>query len=1252
MKKVLLATITLITLTVSAQKNNYQNAWAAINENKWDEASQLIDQAKKDPATFQDAYITKMYLESYKGNEQATKDFNKAFYSVVPDSYPYIYALWFNEGVAGNYGKKIYDNQLDLLNKLVDDSKAPGTLINAADYQLGCHYLSSNNFNKADKYYNSVGNIRNWQYTGPFENISQSGYYKDFGPLGHPEPGATFKSSNNADIKWFVPAAENNDGWTPLSYQFDKRTAVEYAQNFVNSPSDQQVYLCVGASGSVKVWINDELVIAESKERITEMDTYIVKCNLKKGVNRVLVQLGFTNLNNPNFIVRFTDENLRSLLDIKGSSVYSAYPKATDPGKKYTSLTPFAESYFLGRIKAAPDNLVNYLLLADVYLRNTKVNEARNTINDALKKAPDNCLLRMKMTEVLLKEGNRTVLLEEVEKIKKLDPNSLIVLELKIKEDIKNQKYDEASDVLDKRISLYGEDENTADYKLSLLAQEKKYDDLVKEVERLYVKYPANPGVLSLMYAVKKEVYKDTKAAMKLYETYMKDNYDYNVYTKYADLLSEQGDDKKALDVKKKIAEQFPYSPAGYYDLSKYYYSSKDYNKAVDYAEKALALAPYVETYWEQLGDIKSEVKDTDGALEAYNKSLNYDPKQYLIINKIRKLGDKQEMNKYLPDVDIDALVQSDNIDDAKNTDYGYYYILDQKGIILYPGGAAEEYYTTLIRITNEKGVDKFKESSIGYNNSQTLLIEKAEVIKKSNAKIEGEKNDNDIVFTNLEPGDVIVFKYRLRSYSNGRLSKEFWDKYHFGGQIYTVATRYSLLAPANQKIYYIYKNGTLEPAIKDVENYKQYTWELKKAVPDKDEPLSPLNVDVVGVLHISTIASWNEIADWYSDISNTKAEEDFDIISLYKELFDDHTKNLSQFQKAKIIYEYIESNIRYSSVSFRQSSFVPQRPSVTLSTRLGDCKDLSSLFVTLANMAGIKAQMVLVDTRDNGQYDIILPGVEFNHCIVKAEMDGKKYYIEMTDNYLPFTSLPNDLVGAAILEIPYKSKEIKSDLNFLKPENKTNDVIKRVVDMKPVDDDLEVYVKTTKIGAPSAGVRASYENLDIDKQKKNMEESVAGSYKNNVKLLDVKFNDLDKLDDSVVYAYSYKVKNEISEIGSMKTFRIVYPDVVASLDNFSAETRTLPINYWSYEDADRYETTVNIKAPAGTKFIELPASETLSFKNLKFSIQYILKAPDKLTIVRKFTSDRQNIPASDYAAFKAFFEKVIKAEQKFITFK
>ena len=140
--------------------------------------------------------------------------------------------------------------------------------------------------------------------------------------------------------------------------------------------------------------------------------------------------------------------------------------------------------------------------------------------------------------------------------------------------------------------------------------------------------------------------------------------------------------------------------------------------------------------------------------------------------------------------------------------------------MIIYPGGANEEYYTLIIKVTNDKGIERYKETSIGYNNSQSLLIEKAELLKKNNVKIDGERNDNQIVFTNLEAGDIIVLKYRLQSYVYGRFEKEYWDKYIFTGQIYSAATKYNLLTPEDEKIDYLFTNSSVKPEVKTVEKF------------------------------------------------------------------------------------------------------------------------------------------------------------------------------------------------------------------------------------------------------------------------------------------------------------------------------------------------------------------------------------------------------------------------------------------------
>ena len=231
------------------------------------------------------------------------------------------------------------------------------------------------------------------------------------------------------------------------------------------------------------------------------------------------------------------------------------------------------------------------------------------------------------------------MLLEEIAKVKQEDPESLLVFDLNIKEYYDNEKFEDCAQELEKRIKLHGEDETTWSYKILLLIHDNKYDDLVKAAEQMYQQYPANAKLLPLMYNIKKDVYKDQKAALKVYENFLKSNYNYDVYSDYATKLTEQGNTGKALDVKQKLVKLFPFDPSGLYTLCNYFFSAKQYDKAEDCIKKAMALSPYNENYWEKLGDIRNEKNDVSGALAAYSQSLKYDPNQYNLISKIRKLN-------------------------------------------------------------------------------------------------------------------------------------------------------------------------------------------------------------------------------------------------------------------------------------------------------------------------------------------------------------------------------------------------------------------------------------------------------------------------------------------------------------------------------------------------------------------------------------------------------------------------------------
>lgn len=1238
----------LILSTSFVFANDLDKAWEALNRNDRKAALQYLQKAKKDPAAALDAMLTEAFLQTFEAREREIPGFMGQLDKMGADKNAYLFALWFKGSVVGEYGKK-EKYQADLLSKLMNDPSCNGSIQSAAHYVKAMHHVFSNEPARAREEWDRMGALFNWQLAGPFENISGSGFHTKHGPLESAVATARFRGLNNMEMGWFTPPRMNDEGWIFPGSHIRENTAVVYAQTFVYSPADVKALLNAGSNGSMKVWVNDALVISEAKGRVTELDCYKNYTTLNQGYNRVLVQLSADDNSFSNFIVRFTDDNYYPIKDLKTTSEAQPYKKTSSLASA-VSLKHFAEDFFQKKIAAKPNVLINYLLLSQVYLRNEKTNESRQVLEKALALAPENSLLRFELIQCLIKAGNRSLMLQEIERIKEKDPKCLLTLQLELQQHMDEEKYEDAASKLEEIVAAFGKTEYSSEVNTKLLANMGKYEELLKTAEQNFHDYPGHQGFLRVMFSIKKDAMNDPKGALELYEKFLDSSFHIDIVKALLDEYSAQGMAGKQLALMNKINEEQGYDPQFSSSIANFYFTKKNYAKALEYAEAALKLAPYESGYWSDLAAIHEQMNNKPAAISSYKKAIYYNRTNYDAYKKLATLEGKPDTYKLLPQTDVYDLVRKAP---QKNEDHNFAYLMDEKSVIIYGEGASEEYISYAVKLYNQKAIDSWKEISLPNNWTQSLMVEKAEVIKPNGSKVPAERNDADIVFTNLEPGDAIYVRYRLQNYSRGRMGREFWSKFMFEAFQPTGIARYCLIAPKDFKFNTKITGGkgTLNPVVKEVQGFKMYTWEMKDIAPLEDEPLMPGLADLSTVLHLSTLNTWSEVAEWYSSVAYQDHGDDFELNNTYQEIFAGK-KGLSDLEKARLIYNYIVRNIQYSSIPFRQSGLVPQPISRIITTRLGDCKDVSSLFVALAGKAGLKAQLVLIDTRDNGTRDMVLPSVSFNHCIAKALIDGKEYYLELTDRNLPFGSHPSHLYEALSLDIPAMGQSGKdAGLKPLLAQNRTPDEVNTTLKVKVDGRNLQFDVLAQRKGHLTSGWRESYATASASDLYKSIQQSVSGSYKNPVKLNTVKFIGLDELGDSVTLDYSYSVKNEVIEAGSMKMIKLPLLDMVASIDNLSLDKRHFPVEYWRYENTDIYESNITVELQPGQKFLEVPEDQSFTFNKSTYAIKYT-RVGDVLKVRRFARLDRSNILPADYENFKKFFNDIIEAESKYIVFK
>lgn len=1240
----------LLVLAQTLFSSNLQDCWQLILKNELDQAKNCLqEQLKSNPKNL-DAYFTKAYLHNLLEENSEVKIFSDNTSSPSPAVAPYLFAHWNKEYFINNYSGM----DKKLMNYVKDLAETEGinhSIRSNALYALAIYEQNNQDFAARNKYGAQILSIKDFQLVGPFDNLSQSGFNKQHEPLLHPEPNYEFTSKEGAKIKWFDPKPANIDAFLDIGNFFDAKEAVVFAQTFIDSEIDQDVVLTLGGGGNYKVYVNDGLCFKQAEYTYTPLHCFQFKSRLMKGTNRVLIQLGYNKNKVFPFIgLHVLDMKLNSIQNLKYHSNYKNYPNQSK-NNTIVNISHFAIDYFLNQLKLNPNSYIAKLHLIDSYLRIYKIKEARTIVDDLIQKNPDCALFRMMYILVLQKSENRTELSSQIEHFKTSYKDLYLAKTIEIARLKENDNFIDLEVALNELKSKFGEDEYYLKNYILLLSEQNKYEELTKAVESAAKKYPNNKDFAIYQFNIIKNVYKNYNSARAFLLKYLNNNFDYKLSLSLAEEDFKVGNDAGAIQILEKLTKQFPYEIGAFSKLIDYYYGIKNYNAALRYNKECLDFMPYGAGIWLDRGHIYSQMNKKEDAIQCFEQASAHRVNYYEARNKIRELKNKADLWKSFKSEDPYTLFKNRP---KPNLDHNSEYILDSKKVVVHEKGGSEFKVENITLINTKDGLERNKEVYIDVNyNTQSLTIIKAEVLKKNGAQIPAESSDNHIVFTNLEVGDGIHYEYKISNYYYGRLANEYWDRFLFNSAVPVFKTDYQVLVPSKTKINYKMEQFSMEPVIEKFDDdYMLYSWSMQNLEPVKIEDYMPSFYDIGKVLHISTMNDWSVIGEWYKDLANVNTEWNSELKSIYDQLFPSGKKYESE-EIARKIYDYISKNISYSSVSFRQSAFVPQKPWTVVNTKLGDCKDLSSLFVNLAKMAGLKSNLVLVNTKDNGQKVNQLPSIDFNHCIVKLNLNDKPTYLELTDNNLKFAALPNQLMGSSALLIPgQEDANASNKIETISRGFSVPDTRYYKVTVNPDKKNLNIEVSAKYDGAIASSLKSYYKDKSIEDLNDMFQKDLNSKFNNPTELDSLKITELENTEQAIELKYKFKVLNEVMTVGSLNAFKIPFLDHFVRSEAFSKPSRIHDIAYWRYEDSDHYENDFTIYPAAGKSFSELPKNGNLSFRNTNYSLTISKNQDGSLQVKRKITVDRSDIQSSQYTEFKKFVDSIHEIESQQIVMK
>ena len=1240
----LIAGLIFITTSTVAQ-TAYQKAWQRLDEADLPTATEEFEKARKDSKTHDQAEVLLCMIKGRVNQPEEAHDHLMSFLNRNENPLPVAYALWSEPGVAGEYGKK-KPYQQKFMEAVAKHPQTPGRLDGAVTYRLGASYIYRFDAKKAHQYYERLNEVKNWSLLGPFDNVMNSGFHKSEGALEHPEKEHSFTSNYGANIRWFTPNVLPDDGYMVKSRYFLHDHALMYAQSFVEALEDREVLVKLGFSGSAKFWVNDQLLLSEPEPRNTEMDYYTFRCRLKKGYNRLLIKLGDYQTNYPNFIVRMTDLEHQPL-DWSTTADPKPYVSGDVGGER---MPFFATAWLENMCEQHPDDRLYPVLLAKCYMRSKELDRAEAILLELHEQEPKNFFVLRNLILLYTEAGNNTEQNRFYSLFEENYPHFRTILANQIEEYQEQKNLSEVKMRVEQYNELYPDEYQSMLYRVVIAGLEEDYNRIIQIIDSLYNLYPDDYYAVSSKYQLSKALDSDGNLD-KILEQFLKDNYNYEFIQKLASSYIEAGKTDKALALYRENLGLLGYDPEMIKVMVAIYTRRKDYDNARGLCHRILHNRPSDYHAMDDLATFHMLEGHKDSARYYYEKALEHFPFSFEYNEKVQFLETGQTAMDQVPTVKPKELISDfeDRFQSSRSKDLDI--VLDQKTVIMYRSKAMGISRKYLVRLNTESALEDFQQLNFAPDRNMETTINDVKTIKANGNEILAERNGYNAVLLNLEVGDYVYVDYKETQVTGGRSSFYLSDRFALRRPYPAYRVEYNLLVEQGLAVKDTVINGTVEPSDKELENFTWRQYLIENQEPVADERYAPAFADISTYLHVSLDYKWDDIIQWYSDLSDQQAVADHTIEKLSRTLFSEGT--MSDREKAQKIYDFVCKNIQYSSIDFRQSSYVPQKASDVYHSRLGDCKDVSTLYVSLARAAGLNANLVLINTRNNGQYDVLLPSLNFNHCIVKVLIDNKPVFLELTDPNLPFGHLQYYHQGAAILEIPTGGKATGSQLAYLDFNSGFSDkVVRHSTVSVDGNGNLSVRKQCLKTGARAAGVCESYYSADEKDRFEKMQKSIAGNFDSKVSLKSVQFEQLEPLSPEVKYHYEYEVEQGVKKLGSFRSVKLPFSDVLAHMGAFEDGLRETPFDFNQYENTDLYEEQMVVKVDPGYELLEIPEDVKIDFHGFRYTLTFSRKDAHTVHIRRVYEARRKYVPSTNYEELRNFIAKVVEAENAEIVMK
>lgn len=583
--------------------------------------------------------------------------------------------------------------------------------------------------------------------------------------------------------------------------------------------------------------------------------------------------------------------------------------------------------------------------------------------------------------------------------------------------------------------------------------------------------------------------------------------------------------------------------------------------------------------------------------------------------------------------------------------------LLNERDCVIREDNTVMEKVHRIIKVLNVRGREKYGEIHIDYDSTyEAVEVDYARTIKPDGSIVGvGKKDIRDIdkwagfplysnakvkVISMPEVMENSIIEYQATIFTSKLINEDdFQFSWDIKGFEPYLRHRFKLTIPQGRPInihYVRLKHQT--PEVTQINNSLIYEWKIDNISEIVAEPSMPPRRDISPSIMVSSFSSWEEFSLWWRGLTEGQPEPNPAISEKVRELIEGKE---TQKDKAKAIYHWVASRIRYVGLEFGIAGFKPHSAEEVFNNKYGDCKDKATLLLAMYKAAGIPAYYALIGTREMGKLEEDIPMSQFNHAIVLAEIEDSLVWMDPTAETASYADIPGaDQEKLALVFFPEEARFLRVPLQ--EPERNRMETVMRI-DINP-DASIDVELELLASGASAMGLRT----LKYVKpaQRKQIVENWINSMAPGAKLKSYHFSDLEDLSVPVRLTATYSAPEYLKKTGDVWLFTI--PGVEMDVEIVGKEKRTYPVVFstssLSVDKAEIYlPTQFYIQYLPEDVCLELPyTSFKSSYREVEGTIFY------QGFLERKETE----IDPAQYPEYKSFREEAARESQKPIIIK